>query len=222
MEFPQSPTGIFQSSQEDMDKVTSYALSVVDFGEFRCRLCHKCVSGHDGHLRSKMHRQRVAEEAALNYMLGEAKTIRRLGAQGHLGQTFSRAMLDWGEHLENLPGFFLYLMKQPDAAIKFKRSNKGAVTIPGWQVRGASLAVISFKATEGKKYQNHSNGLESWWELPDNVDGQDEEIEHGDSAGYWPVVQITIDEQYLPHGKVKVIVCVYQLLERCPTAWPYS
>lgn len=38
-------------------------------------------------------------------------------------------------------------------------------------------------------------------EPPDNVGGQDEEMETGDWVGYWPVLQIAIDEQYLPDGE---------------------
>ena len=219
----------YKSTEVELTQVHSYTLArTQEYGVawYKCLLCttSKDKWADESHLRSSQHLKRVEEECYLNSILGPSLNGRRFGPDGVRGcRTLSRRAMKnyWGQHLENMVTFAQKKF-QSGTAIHYKYSNnQPAAKVEGKDVTGVSLKVVSYLATQGK-YHTQKNQLWDWWVLPDDV--PEEEEGHGDDLGWWPVLQVELDPAlgFEPVTVVVVIVCVYQLFDDVPPAWPFS
>ena len=220
----------YKSTEADRQAVHKYALKasrVYDKTWLKCQLCCGDKWADEKHLMSTSHLARVEEECYLNSVLGPSQNGRRFGPDGLYGcRTLSRSSMKlyWGCHIENMVSFARQRF-QEGTMISYKYSkNRPAALVQGKHVKGVSLSVISYLASQGK-YQVDKNQLFDWYLLPDEApEEEEEEEEDGQTLGWWPVLQIELDPAsgFEPTTVVVIIVCVYQLFDAVPPAWPYE
>ena len=199
-----------------------------------CKLCGKLNDWN--HMRSKVHMQKVVEQAQLDVALGltdpfRLRTLTPLESKGlpcgpHAqGLTKERFLAHWGNNVQSLCQFALDRFKAVGSILLLKNS------APWQELYKASLFVVSYGG-QGK-YSTRCAAI-PWEMLPANNDEKPKwqlvlPTEASGASLWWPTIHVWLpgdhnsDNEYhwLPtaSGTVLVVVCVYQWLWPMPQGW---
>ena len=195
----------------------------------KCLLCNKQAVW--GHLQSDDHMKRLALSVGLDRFLGKPSLFRPLyqGCPGKFTDKLSMSRY-WGDDLKSfaLKGFGR--LRHTGFRAKL-RDNKPAVHVPGSDVREVGIAVVPYRSGGGV-YLTQGSTVLPWERIPEAPgDFQRDHASQNarEDQQWWPVLTITLTPmsepgQMLLAAGISVgnvwVVCIYQVLNSTPDAWP--